>query len=87
MEQDLILIGAGGCMRELLWQIEELNNGEVQFVNKIKKNFGGNLIKLKNNCTVFFVRNVEFYEKEDFENINLIDDLNFKKIKSIKTIL
>lgn len=25
MEQDLILIGAGGCMRELLWQIEELN--------------------------------------------------------------
>ena len=32
-----------------MWQIEELNNGEVQFVNKIKKNFGGNLIKLKNN--------------------------------------
>ena len=33
-----------------MWQIEELNNGEVQFVNKIKKSFGGNLIKLKNNC-------------------------------------
>lgn len=25
MGQDLILIGMGGCMRELLWQIEELN--------------------------------------------------------------
>ena len=25
MKQKLILIGAGGCMRELLWQIEELN--------------------------------------------------------------
>lgn len=75
-----------------IWQIEELNNREVQFVNKVKKNFGGNLIKLKNNCTIFFVRNVEFYEKEDlkkeyFENINLIDDLNLRKIKNIKSIL
>lgn len=26
MKQKLILTGAGGCMRELLWQIEELNN-------------------------------------------------------------
>ncbi|MCI8873758.1 MAG: hypothetical protein HFH51_13085 [Lachnospiraceae bacterium] len=25
MGQDLVLIGAGGCMREILWQIEELN--------------------------------------------------------------
>ena len=25
MSETLILIGAGGCMRELLWQIEELN--------------------------------------------------------------
>ena len=75
-----------------MWQIEELNNGGVQFVNKVKKSFGGNLIKLKNNCTIFFVRNVEFYEKEDlkkeyFENINLIDDLNLRKIKNIKPIL
>lgn len=28
MVQDLVLIGAGGCMRELLWQIEELNAKE-----------------------------------------------------------
>lgn len=25
MVQDLVLIGSGGCMRELIWQIEELN--------------------------------------------------------------
>ena len=29
MGQDLVLIGAGGCMRELLWQIEELNDKEL----------------------------------------------------------
>lgn len=28
MSQDLILAGAGGCMRELLWQIEEMNRRE-----------------------------------------------------------
>ena len=28
MKQKLILTGAGGCMRELLWQIEELNRIE-----------------------------------------------------------
>lgn len=25
MKRDLVLIGSGGCMREILWQIEELN--------------------------------------------------------------
>lgn len=25
MKQDIVLIGSGGCMREILWQIEELN--------------------------------------------------------------
>lgn len=75
-----------------MWKIEELDNGEIQFANKIKKNFGGNLVKLNNECVVFFVRNVEFYEKEDlkkeyFENISLIDDLNLRKIKSIKPVL
>lgn len=29
MVQELILIGSGGCMRELLWQIEELNREEM----------------------------------------------------------
>lgn len=29
MEQELILIGSGGCMRELLWQIGELNREEM----------------------------------------------------------
>lgn len=29
MEQGLVLIGSGGCMREILWQIEELNKKEV----------------------------------------------------------
>lgn len=29
MKQDLILIGMGGCMRELLWQIEELNRKKL----------------------------------------------------------
>lgn len=75
-----------------MWKIEKLDNGEIQFVDKINKNFGGNLVKLNNACVVFFVRNVEFYEKEDlkkdyFENISLIDDLNLRKIKNIKPVL
>lgn len=31
MRQDLILIGSGGCMRELLWQIEELNRRQFMW--------------------------------------------------------
>lgn len=28
MEKQLIMVGSGGCMRELIWQIEELNKSE-----------------------------------------------------------
>lgn len=31
MRQDLILIGSGGCMREILWQIEELNKESIRW--------------------------------------------------------
>lgn len=31
MNEDLILAGASGCMRELLWQIEELNQREPRW--------------------------------------------------------
>lgn len=75
-----------------IWQIKEAVNGELQYVNKIKKNFGGILIKLDNGGAVFFVHNVEFYKKQElkeeyFNRINLIDDLNLRKIKRIKEIL
>ena len=75
-----------------IWQIKEAVNGELQYVNKIKKNFGGILIKLDNGGAVFFVHNVEFYKKQElkeeyFNRIHLIDDLNLRKIKRIKEIL
>lgn len=35
MKQDLIAAGSGGCMRELLWQIEELNQREKTTWNVI----------------------------------------------------
>ena len=51
-----------------IWQIKETENKEIQYVNKIKKNFGGILIKLDNGGAVFFVHNVEFYEKKELKN-------------------
>ena len=73
-------------------QIKEFENKKIQYVNKIKKNFGGILIKLDNGGAVFFVHNAEFYEKEElkeeyFNRIHLINDLNLRKIKRIKEIL
>lgn len=46
MVQDLIFIGSGGCMRELLWQVEELNKKEpvwnvVGYVDKQPCQNGG----------------------------------------------
>ena len=75
-----------------IWQIKEIDNGYIQYVNKVKKNFGGQFIKLDNGGAVFFVHNFEFYNKQElkneyFERINLIDDLNLRKIKEIKRIL
>lgn len=86
------------CKEEFLfrspfaWQIKEFDNGDIQYVNKLRKNFGGNLIKLQNGGAVFFVHNLEFYNREELKDeylnrIYLIDDLNLRKIKRIEKIL
>lgn len=75
-----------------IWNIKKFEDGNIQYVNKIKKNFGGNIVNLENGAVAFFVHNLDFYNKKElkedfFEQIHLIDDLNLRKIKRIADVL
>ncbi|MCY9660982.1 SEC-C metal-binding domain-containing protein [Paenibacillus chondroitinus] len=69
-----------------VWKIKRLEEGYYEYVNKLSKGFGGFGKKFINGCFIFFTHNVEFLKGQDFSNkqidlINLIDDLNLRKIK------
>ena len=74
------------------WKIK-LNDDEYnQYIYKIKSNFGGILKRLENGTTIFFTHNVDFFKgitnfEEYFETINLIEDLNLRKVKKCEEII
>ena len=74
------------------WKITRDDNNNYQYVNKIKKNFGGILFNFKNGAAAFFVHNMEFYDKQEFKNeyfdiIRLVDELNSRKIEKVKSVI
>lgn len=74
------------------WKIMRDENGAYQYVNKIQNHFGGMLFSLKNGTAVFFVHNLNLYEKNElkndyFEVIRLVDELNYRKFKKIGNII
>lgn len=74
-----------------VWNIDPLGEGYFKYLNKINSGFGGTLRVFGNNCVLFFVNNMEFYQTTDEfiehkEVIYLIDDLNIRKIKRCEKV-
>lgn len=73
------------------WNIEEKESDYYLYINKLSKGFGGILKRFENNCTLFFTHNIEFHNTEErnrneFETISFVDDLNDRKIKRCENI-
>lgn len=68
------------------WKIRPIEDGFVEYVHKINGSFGGNGKKYMNNCFVYFVHNVSFYDSKEYSDelmglITLVDDLNLRNSK------
>ncbi|MBK5261908.1 MAG: SEC-C domain-containing protein [Peptostreptococcaceae bacterium] len=68
------------------WNIRAIEDGFYEYVNKISSSFGGNGKKYENNCFVFYVHNVDFFDRREYSDeimglISLIDDLNLRSAR------
>lgn len=70
------------------WNIKKESNNVYCYSNKINNTFFGYVSYLDNNGVCFFAHNIIFFNYEDIKKyknaVNLIDDINLRKIKTCR---